>query len=112
MGKTNGIRYVVKAQNYALMGLYMPRATAHIAVIMNPAHANFPNPQLWEAQGIILLDDDGLKCGVKTLTTIKQIPLPQITTEQRIHFAILCALEVYDTVAIYTVGAAVDIWTR
>jgi hypothetical protein len=65
-----------------------------VAVLMNPIHANFKNPRLWEAEGEVGLRDGQLKCGCKTLTTIREIPLPAITTEMRVRFAILCAKEV------------------
>ena len=62
-----------------------------VAVLMNPIHANFQNPRLWEAEGEVGLRDSQIKCGCKTLTTIREIPLPSITTEMRVRFAILCA---------------------
>jgi hypothetical protein len=61
---------------------------------MNPIHANFQNPRLWEAEGEVGLRDGQLKCGCKTLTTVREIPLPSITTEMRVRFGILCAKEV------------------
>jgi hypothetical protein len=65
-----------------------------IAVLMNPIHANFQTPRLWEAEGEVGLRDGQLKCGCKTLTTVREIPLPAVTTEMRVRFAILCAKEV------------------
>ena len=65
-----------------------------IAVLLNPIHADFENPRLWEAKGEVGLRDGQLKCGCKTLTTVREIPLPSITTKMRIRFAILCAKEV------------------
>lgn len=65
-----------------------------IAVLMNPIHADFKNPRLWEAKGEVGLRDGQLKCGCKTLTTIREIPLPEITAEMRARFAILCAKDV------------------
>ena len=65
-----------------------------IAVLLNPIHADFKNPRLWEAEGEVGLRDGQLKCGCKTLTTVREIPLPAITTEMRVRFAILCAKEV------------------
>ena len=64
-----------------------------IAVFMNPLHANTPNPVLWEAEGEVVAREGQLKCGVKTLTTLRRIPLPEITLAQRIRIAIYCALE-------------------
>jgi hypothetical protein len=65
-----------------------------VAVLMIPIHAHFPNPRLWEAEGEIAIRDGQLKCGCKTLTTVREIPLPAVTTEMRVRFAILCAKEV------------------
>ena len=65
-----------------------------VAVLMNPIHANFQNPRLWEAEGEIAIRDGQIKCGCKTLTTVREIPLPAITTEMRVRFGILCAKEV------------------
>jgi hypothetical protein len=65
-----------------------------IAVLMNPIHAKFQTPRLWEAEGEIAIRDGQIKCGCKTLTVIREIPLPSITTEMRVRFAILCAKEV------------------
>jgi hypothetical protein len=65
-----------------------------LAVFLNPIHAAFRKPRLWEAEGEIALNDKGLKVGCVTLTTVREIPLPTVTTEQRVRFGILCALEV------------------
>ncbi len=65
-----------------------------VAVLMNPIHADFKNPRLWEAEGEVGLRDGQLKCGCETLTTIREIPLPAVTTEMRVRFAIMCAKEV------------------
>ncbi len=62
-----------------------------LAVLLNPIHADFPAPRLWEAEGAIAKSDRGLKVGCVTLTTIREMPLPIISTEQRVRFAILCA---------------------
>ena len=65
-----------------------------LAVLLNPIHADIENPRLWEAQGVVEKSDKGLKVGCKTLTTIREIPLPEISSNQRIAFAILCTKEV------------------
>ena len=65
------------------------------AAIFNCIHARFTNPVLWECKIKKVVANDQLKIGVKQCTTIKQIPLPKITTAQRVHFAILCTLQVY-----------------
>ena len=64
-----------------------------IAVLLNPIHSDFKTIRLWEAEGEVGVRDGQLKCGCATLTTIREIPLPEITTEMRVRFAILCARE-------------------
>lgn len=64
-----------------------------IAVCMNPVHARFIDPQLWEAEGVPERDD-GCKVGCRELTTLRRIPLPVVTTEQCVKFGILAALAV------------------
>jgi hypothetical protein len=62
---------------------------------MDPIQASLlPNAILWEAKGDVVVDD-GTKVGCTRLTTLKQTPLPTITLEQRVTFAIKCALHVY-----------------
>ena len=64
-----------------------------IAAFLNPIHANFSHSRLWEATGEIGKRDGQIKCGCRKLTTIREIPLPAVTTEMRIRFALLCSLE-------------------
>ena len=65
-----------------------------LAVLLNPIHAGIDNPRLWEAEGEVALSDNGLNVGCRTLTTVRELPIPVVTTEQRISFAILCAREI------------------
>lgn len=65
-----------------------------LAIFLNPIHGDFRNPRLWECRGEVALSDRGLKVGCKSLTTVREIPLPEVTTEQRVRFAILCAKRV------------------
>ena len=65
-----------------------------IAVFMNPIHGNFKNPVLWECNGVVGTTDYGLKVGCTSLTTLRQIPLPKVTMEQCVRFAIACAVSV------------------
>ena len=50
-----------------------------LAVLLNPIHANFKNPILWEAEGIVGKSDYGLKIGCKKLTILRQIEIRTIT---------------------------------
>ena len=65
-----------------------------VAVLLNPIHANFPWPLLWEEDAVDVQSDRGLKFGAKEVTTLRQIPVPEISTEQTVRFGILCALAV------------------
>ncbi len=66
-----------------------------LAVLLNPAHADFSNPKLWECEvSGSTRDDCGLKQGWESVTTVREIPVPVVTVEQRVRFAILCAKEV------------------
>ena len=67
-----------------------------IAVLMNPVHAMF-NPatmRLFVAEGNIVAREGQLKCGVHALKIVEEIPVPVLTTEQRVKFAILCTKSV------------------
>ena len=65
-----------------------------LAVLLNPIHACFKKPRLWEAEGTVGISDS-LKVGCTELITVKEIPLPEISREQKVYFAILCAQKVY-----------------
>ena len=67
-----------------------------LAVLLNPAHANYKSPRLYEASGVIIKTDGQTKVGCLSLKTTKRIKLPKVTTNQLAAFAILCALEVYN----------------
>jgi hypothetical protein len=70
-----------------------------LAVLLNPIHADFANPLLWEAEGVVAIRDNDFKVGCLTLTTVRRVPLPAVSTEQRVKFAILCAKEVCENAA-------------
>ena len=65
-----------------------------VAVLMNPVHANFANPILWECETAGEHVIEPIKAGCKQLTTLRQISLPVFTTTQRAAFSILCAQQV------------------
>ena len=66
-----------------------------LAVLLNPIHAEFADPQIWIGEGTIGLRDHQIKVGCVDGRTLRRITLPKVTTDQRVHFAILCALAVY-----------------
>jgi len=68
-----------------------------LAVLHNPLHADFDldTARLFEADASgTILKDNQLKMGSSSLTLIKEIPIPVLTTEQKIKYAIYCAKEV------------------
>jgi len=65
-----------------------------LAMLLNPIHANFDLPTLWEAETDgQWLDDRGLRHGVTHARITRRPALPVITTAHLVRFAILCALE-------------------
>jgi hypothetical protein len=63
-----------------------------VAVLMNPIHSNFRNPRIFEAKpGRVIKHDRQLKCGVKSLTLLREIEMPVMTIDQLIEIAIRCA---------------------
>ena len=65
-----------------------------LAALLNPIHAAIAEPKLWRAEGKISLRDGELKVGAKKITTFEEIPLPELSTEFRVTFAIKCTLSV------------------
>ena len=66
-----------------------------LACLLNPIHANFTSMRMFEVEGKIGMSDKQLKIGCRSLRVIKELTIPIITIEQRVKFAILCAIEVY-----------------
>jgi hypothetical protein len=64
-----------------------------LAVLLNPIHANIKNPRLWEVE-CDQVAHDVTKGGAKRMRLVRELPVPQVTMEQRVRFAILCAKEV------------------
>ena len=54
-----------------------------------------PNARLWQCTGEGAQLSDGLKWGFRRITTLQEVPLPEVTAEQRVHWGILCSLQVY-----------------
>jgi len=67
-----------------------------LAVLFNSIHADFKNPRLFEAEGEIGKRNYNIKVGCKRGRVVKEIELPEITTAQRVRWAILCSLEACD----------------
>jgi hypothetical protein len=66
-----------------------------LAVIFNSIHADIFNPKLFEISVDKIVNTDGLKFASKSQTLIKEISLPEITSKQKIEFAIKVAKLVY-----------------
>ena len=82
--------------NFCSRGCIHVYQDLHVALLLNPIHANFSNPRAWKAKGKVLASDRGLKFGTAKLTTISEIfPVPKISLKQYITFGILCAKQVY-----------------
>ena len=66
-----------------------------LAVFLNPIHANFIYPRLFEIEVAgDIKEDRGLKFGCTRMRLLQELDLLKVTLEQRIKFGILCALEV------------------
>ena len=71
-----------------------------LAVLLNPIHAKFTNPRLWEVEVAgRSKTDNGLKLGFTQVTTICEIPLPKVSVAQAVRFCILCTKEVCEELA-------------
>lgn len=66
-----------------------------LAVFLNPIHADIKNPLLFEIKVDEIVNSDGLKFASKSQTLLKEISLPEISTEQRIAISIKIAKTVY-----------------
>ena len=68
-----------------------------LAALLNPIYGNLDlsTAHLWEVEGEAVKKDYGLKVWCKKATIIRKIPIPEVTTTQKIRFGILCAMEVY-----------------
>jgi len=67
-----------------------------LAMIMDCIHGNYlPFAHLWECEGDVVADD-GTKVGCTKLTTINKIIIPELSIDQKVIFAIKCAMHVYN----------------
>jgi len=66
-----------------------------LAVLHNPIHADIQSPRLFEVEVEGKIKRDGqMKSGCTRMRISKEIPLPIATTEQRVRYAIFCAMAV------------------
>lgn len=66
-----------------------------LAVLLNPRHADIRNPRMLKIECSEKVAGDGLKAACKEQTPIEEMEVPVLTTNQRVAFAIKCALAVY-----------------
>jgi len=67
-----------------------------LAILHNSLHADIENPRLFRAKvSGKCLKDGQLKIGYTHAILTKELPLPKITLNQKIAYAILCAKAVY-----------------
>jgi len=62
-----------------------------LAIIFNPRHAHIHNPRLFEIEINCEAGTDGLKGWCTAQRVIRELPVPVISQEQLIAFAIYCA---------------------
>jgi hypothetical protein len=67
----------------------------YLAIIFNPLHANIQNPRLIKVKCDKIVASDGLKFACKKQTMIGEISAPEITTLQKVEFAIRVAMLQY-----------------
>lgn len=96
-----GVAHEIAADDYR--GVLCDRGILHayesplVAVFMNPIHANYGPARLWRCEtDAEVVRNDQLLCGVRRLTCVEELPLPEIKTAARVHAAIVCAWEVCD----------------
>lgn len=68
----------------------------YLAVFANPIHGKYDPATmlLWEFRPKRKVNSDALKSVCKEGTTVRRVPVPVLTTEQRVTIAIKCALPV------------------
>jgi len=68
----------------------------YLALFLNPIHADIDNPIVCEVEVKgESKDDNGLKTGYRKMRVVRDLDISPSSMEQRVKFAILCALEVY-----------------
>ena len=96
-----GVTYEIAAEDYrgilCKAGIIHAYESPLVAVFMKLIHANYKPARLWRCETDAEVVREGqLKCGVRRLTCVEELPLPEIKTTARIRAAILCAWEVCD----------------
>lgn len=92
-GVTNSILGGLRTPKLCTYGVLHAYSSALLAAFLHPAHVDYTGRVLWEAEGEVVVGD-AFKVGCYSLTTQKIIPMPEVTNEQRVRFAVLCAQKV------------------
>lgn len=66
-----------------------------LAILLNSIHADIKRPALWDAEGDVGTRNS-LKVGCTRLRTVRRIPLPGVSTEQRVVVALRCVRVVHN----------------
>ena len=66
-----------------------------LAMLLNPVHAAYTNPQLWCCEAETVVEENADKVGVRRLRVMTNVPVPELTSAARVRFALRCALAVY-----------------
>jgi hypothetical protein len=65
-----------------------------IAILLNPINENIQNPRLFEVEVDGKEAHCNMKYAYKKMRLMKEVNVPKITLEQKVKFAVLCALEI------------------
>ena len=66
-----------------------------VAAMLNVGDAAIAQARCWEADGVVGETDHGLQVGCTALRLLGEVPMPVLTTTQRVRMAISCALAAY-----------------
>lgn len=119
VGKTVEIPECNRSLNLCSAGLLhvYEADSVHLPLMLNPRHACIgPGIRAFVVSGIIVARDGQLKAGGHRFSVLRELLVPEITTEHRVLFAIMCAFEAaIDTVTWATTAhaadaAAVEVW--
>ena len=75
--------------------LHVYEGNVELALMLDPIHVNHTvnNIRALEVAGKIVSRDGALKAGGHCFKVIRELPIPTITIEHRVLFAIMCAFE-------------------
>ena len=72
-------------------GVIHAYTSPHLASVFHDAHVDYSDDmRLWVAEGVVIAND-GTKVGCRQLKTLYQMPLPRVSSEEKVKFVLLCA---------------------